>query len=363
MTAAFCSAQSDSIKKAADTTRFFAKVGGKITAKRDWLLGIMLNRTPETGFLTGLHYMQFFKMSRDSNLRTSNLDFTFSYTEKKQAIVMLNNTLIFKNGKYILRGTNAYKKWNEYFWGIGNDAPESNKELVNFNLRQVTQRFSRAITSKLFAGIQYQYYQVSEVSSPRGGLLDSLPIAGAQGSLTSGVGVHILYDSRDNVINSYKGFYLDIGNYVNDKHFGSNYSFNNFTVDARRYIQIFPRQILALQGIVNFNWGEVPFKQMASIGGEKMMRGYYYGRYRDYNMIAFQAEYRFPVWRWVGLCVFGSCGGVAAKVNQFNTRNVLFTYGICFRILWIKHERVNVGFDIGVGKHTAGSYGGTGEVF
>ena len=72
-----------------DTSSFFAKAERKISAKRNWLLGIQLNRTPETGFLTGVHYVQFFKMGRDTTLRTSNLDFTFSITEKKQIVVLI----------------------------------------------------------------------------------------------------------------------------------------------------------------------------------------------------------------------------------------------------------------------------------
>ena len=230
----------DSLRSPRDTTRFFFRAGKKITAKRNWLLGVMLNRTPETGFLTGLHYMQFFKMGKDTTIRTSNIDFTFSFTEKRQIILALNNTLQFKKGKYMLRGTNAFKKWNEYFWGVGNDVPDKNRELINYDLRQVAQRFCRAINSKVYVGLQYQYYQVSNVTSPSGGLLDSLNVTGSHGSLTSGLGAVFLYDTRDNVINPYKGFYLDISNYVNSKSLGSNFSFNNFSIDARKYIKVFP---------------------------------------------------------------------------------------------------------------------------
>ena len=345
----FCSAQKDSIKRLHDTTRLTAKIGKILKMKRNWAAGLMLNRTPETGFLTGVNWRQFFKMSRDTNLRTSNADFAFSYTERKQMIFLLNNNLIFKNEKYILRGTSAYKKWNTYFWGIGSEALESNKELVNYNLKQFTQRLSRIVAPNLYAGIQYQYYQVSEIESPKGKFLDTTNIAGSEGSLSSGFGINLFFDSRDNIINPYKGFYFDISNYIYGKYFGSKTNFNNFAIDVRKYIQIFPRRILAFQGIVNFNWGNVPFSQMASIGGDKMMRGYYLGRYRDYNMIAFQTEYRFPVWKFIGLCVFGSCAEVAGKVNKFNTTNIVLAGGIGLRIMWIKHERVNLIFDVGVG--------------
>lgn len=351
---------------AQDTTlplKFSERFIQKLTAKREFLLAPQLDRSPETGFLTGIYYLQMFKIGHDSTVRTSNTETTLSVTERKQFLCEVNNTLLFHKEKYILRGVNIFSKFNEYFWGIGNNSQEVNREAVEFNFYQVTQRLTQSFAYHIFAGVQYQFYQVDHVESQICGLLDTQPIAGEKGSKTSGLGLLFLYDSRDNVINPSQGAYLDVSNYINSKAFGSTFEFNNFTIDARRYINVLPKQILALQGLMNFNNGAIPFRQLATMGGDIMMRGMYKGRYRDNNMMALQAEYRFKVWKFIGLTVFGSGAEVAHSVNNFNTSDIRYTYGFAFRFMFIAHERVNVGIDFGFGRNTSAIYLGSGEAF
>jgi hypothetical protein len=343
--------------------RFDSTLIERITQKRSFLLAPQLDRSPETGFLTGIYYLQLFKLGKDTATRTSNTETTLSYTQKNQIVAELNNTLLFPGEKYILRGTSVYKKFSEFFYGIGNDTKAENVEPIQFDNVQIVQRLTRSIVPHVFLGMQYQFNQVWNLRYPVGGILDTGHIAGSGGSVTSGAGFVFLYDSRDNVINSYSGFYLDISNYVNRKELGSQYNFNNLTIDARKFFELWPRNILALQAVLNFNDSHAPFRQLANMGGDINMRGIYYGRFRDNNMMTFQAEYRFPVWRWLGFCVFGSLGEVADQVNHFSMDGIHYTYGGAVRVMFIKHERVNIGVDLGVGNKTNGVYFGSGEAF
>ncbi|QHV95360.1 hypothetical protein [Spirosoma endbachense] len=63
-------------------------------------------------------------------------------------------------------------------------------------------------------------------------------------------------------------------------------------MDIRRYNLLAPHTVLALPGFANLNVGEVPFKLAATFGWSFLLRGYYNGRYRDNNALAFQAEVR-----------------------------------------------------------------------
>lgn len=52
--------------------------------------------------------------------------------------------------------------------------------------------------------------------------------------------------------------------------------------------------------------GDPPFQELPRIGGDKLMRGYYEGRWRDYCATALQSELRIPlVWR-LGVTLFGA---------------------------------------------------------
>jgi hypothetical protein len=73
----------------------------------------------------------------------------------------------------------------------------------------------------------------------------------------------------------------------------SDYKFNSIFSDSRLFRPFGKRNVWASQLIGQFNMGDVPFNQLALIGGESIMRGYYTGRFRDKNQIAAQTELRF----------------------------------------------------------------------
>ena len=335
----------------------------RITRTRNFLLAPQLDRSPETGFLTGLYYLQLFKIGKDTATRTSNTETTLSYTQNRQFVTEVNNTLLFPGEKYILRGMSVYKNFSEYFYGLGNNTKAADQQLIRFDNIQLVQRLTRVVAPHTFVGIQYQYNLVANLRYLPNTILDTGHISGSHGSMTSGAGFVFLYDSRDNVLNSYRGFYLDISNYAFSKALGSEYSYNNLTIDARKFIELWPRYILGLQTVMSFSDGHPPFRQLSLMGGDIMMRGIYQGRFRDNDLITAQAEFRFPVWRWLGFCVFGGMGEVADRIDHFSVSEIHYTYGAAVRVMFIKHERVNIGVDVGCGQNTSGVYFGSGESF
>ena len=93
------------------------------------------------------------------------------------------------------------------------------------------------------------------------------------------------------------------------------------------------------------------------------MRGYYRGRYRDKNMIAFQMEYRIPVWWRLGLVGFVGFGDVADKVSHFELLNFKYSVGWGVRYLLLSQERINVRLDFGIGGGSSNLYITINEAF
>jgi hypothetical protein len=56
-------------------------------------------------------------------------------------------------------------------------------------------------------------------------------------------------------------------------------------------------------------------------------------------------------------------GEVADAMSHFSMDGIHYTYGAAVRVMFIKHERVNIGVDLGLGSHTSGVYFGSGESF
>jgi hypothetical protein len=95
---------------------------------------------------------------------------------------------------------------------------------------------------------------------------------------------------------------------------------------------------------------------MGMIGGDTLMRGYYYGRYRDKNLAVLQAEYRMPVWKRLGLVGFAGVGDVAPAPGRFRLGSFKAAGGFGFRFLFDPKEKTSIRLDFGFGKDTSGMY-------
>lgn len=323
-------------------------------------------RSPETGLAYGILTLGLFKMLgvKDSLTRTSNMEVPIILTSRKQFVVDLIYNLITNKERYFIRGVNQYNNFSEYYYGIGNHTPDADRTFVKYNSFRSNHRIVTRVWGRHFLGFQYQYYNVSHTS-----FKDTLQYnptdarLGYRGFRTSGLGLVYLYDSRDNVINSRKGTYLEFSNLVANHSEGSQYDFNNITLDVRKFYPVGKGQVLAFQGIINHNQGDLPWRQMAAMGGFSMMRGYYLGRHRDKNYAAFQAEYRLHIWKFFGMTFFGSAGEVAPQLEKLSLNELKYAGGAGLRFQVDKKERVNIRFDMGFGSGTPGYYLTIGEAF
>jgi outer membrane protein assembly factor BamA len=216
--------------------------------------------------------------------------------------------------------------------------------------------FKRKILKKLYFGIFSEYRYENLVKVEDGGLLQKGDIPGSGKGDTSGVGLQINWDARDNIYYPKKGFYYFLSWALFRKAFGSDYDFTRWNMDFRKYFCFFSRQVLAVQGYFNYIQGDPPFQKMSLVGGSTLMRGYYLGRYRDKNMIFFQMEYRLPVWKRWGLAGFAGFGDVADRFSNFRVKDFKYSLGFGIRFLLLRKENLNIRLDFGFGRNTSGFY-------
>ena len=169
-------------------------------------------------------------------------------------------------------------------------------------------RFTRQITTSGFhLGLQYRLEYAFDFQTDTTGNLNSGLIKGSEGYLASGAGLSALYDTRDNNMFPFKGYYLIFSNHFYTRWLGSDSEFAQFKVDARGYFNPFTSNVIAVQALTSFHAGEPPFKMLSLLGGPETMRGYYAGRYRDRHLMAGQVEWRFPIWwRFIGTGFYGT---------------------------------------------------------
>ncbi len=333
-------------------------VTSAVEKKGSWVALPVIYYTPETRFGFGALGMRLFSLdANDTTVRTSNVQLYGLYTLNKQILISPSYTLFFPEEKYVLKGNLAYFKFPRNYYGIGNELPESNEELVDYTLLRAENRLLRKLNQQLFAGLQWNYYRIFNVEQAPEGLLETQQPAGWDGYTASGIGAALVFDTRDIVVNPSRGGYLELGTLFNTSFTGSDFSYNQYTIDARKYFQVHPnRHILALQALGKFTSGTVPFLQLSQLGGATIMRGYYEGRYRDKNYIAAQAEYRLPIWWRIGAAAFAGVGDVAPALDAFTLATFKPSYGLGLRFMVNESEKVNIRFDYAWGKEASGFY-------
>jgi outer membrane protein assembly factor BamA len=355
------------LKKTANWVLHHALIDTTTPGQPSFRIYPTLAYAPETDLEIGISTLYIFQAKKDSNNRISELNaFTF-FTLQKQYGIWLDNAIYGDKDKWFILGRTRFQRFPLLYYGVGPNAVKDYPATIDANYLLFRQRVLRKIAPNLFLGpeVDYQSLSRTSVEHHKNDVVKELP-AGSEGSSNIGLGGAIVYDNRHNVLNVRKGHFAEIGLLNYSRKLGSKYDFNGINTDFRTYQPISKRDVLALQVTGNFYTGNVPFNQMALMGGEIMMRGYYYGRYRDKNMIAAQAEYRMlplSFSKRIGAAFFAGTAVVAPTIGSLRLDNLKLAGGAGIRYLLFPKKDIFVRFDVGVTKEGVGFYFFTGEAF
>lgn len=307
--------------------------------------------SPETRLSFGGLGMYTFRFKGESlETRPSQLQVGTAYTLNKQLLFYIPFRLYLKNEKYLTYGELGYYKYNYFFHGIGNEQDLQFEELYDVNYPRVRLNVLRQLNEKVYVGLRYQFddYDVkTNRLDPEGQLVEG-KITGSTGGVVSGIGAVMNYDSRDNILFPRDGLFIESVALYNATELGSDFDYSKFSVDIATYLENKWKHILALNVYGEFTGGDAPFNELSFLGGNRKMRGYYSGRYRDNHLLLAQAEYRFPLFWRLKMVVFAGYGGVANEFSNFNISEFKLAYGAGLRIQ-INKEGLHGRIDYGIG--------------
>ncbi|AYA37427.1 hypothetical protein D3Y59_10405 [Hymenobacter oligotrophus] len=329
---------------------------------------------PETGFAVGATFLPTWRHGRDTTVRKSNGRIGGWYSQKKQLNLQLSHTIFTRQERYLVMGDILFFDYPIYFYGIGNDTEERNESEISYKLLIVQQRGLRRFWPFWFAGATYRFTDTRSIKADKPtvndgdtpNLLLGLTERERQPTRISGLGPTVIHDSRDNILSSFTGNYLELQALFNAKGLGSDYNFTRYLVDARHYQPLFgsTNTIWASQVIGQFHNGSVPFRELANLGGISLLRGIYEGRFRDRQLVAAQTEIRQHLFWRINGAVFAGVGQVAPHVNDFGFGRFNVAGGAGIRFQFNRRDRINVRFDYGVGTGgNSGLYFGVNEAF
>jgi hypothetical protein len=342
-------AQSDTSPQK-DTLSKFDKFNQKAEAFFKWAPAPIITYSTEAGNTFGLAKFNLFHPSKkDSISKPSKLAEVVTFSTKGRVNISVANDLILKENKYMILSYFNYKKTPEYLLGIGNDVSLDDVEEVTVNRLKFATAAMRLVKENYYAGISLDFSDYYGIETDSNSFLIRDEISGLRGGTDVGVGFAGALDSRDNRYNAFKGALLLTTITFYPKFLGSRYEFTSIYIDARKYFNPWLKHVIAIQATTTYTSGDVPFYDLALMGGEDRMRGYYKGALRDKVLFDTQLEYRLPIWNIFGLATWVATGRVADSYKNMSLDGFWLSYGGGVRIRVDSENNTNLRFDMGFG--------------
>lgn len=374
----------------------------KSQAAGSLLLVPIIGSNPATGFMFGVGGQYAFKMQ--GSTLYSNFSGSAQFTTKSQVIFMLKNNVYTRSNKIFFSGDWRYLIYSQATYGLGTDSPaggiidyqyslmgvstteDSLIQPMKFNFGRFHQSVSYKVKEGFYAGLGFYYDSYKKIRdeklllNPTDTLFTSHFVYNTYygfsttGYSVSALNINLVYDTRDNMINPYRGIYA-MASWRGGFKFLGNKNYSNFTqVEFRGYhsfSETNPRHLIAVWLMGDFSpEGELPYLVLPATSYDqrgRSGRGYTQGRYRGSNLVYGEAEYRFPISR---------CGGILGGVvfvNATTSDNPILKlnlfesikpgYGAGLRIMVDKRSRTNLAVDLGFGEKSFGFYLAASEVF
>jgi outer membrane protein assembly factor BamA len=257
---------------------------------------------------------------------------------------------------------------------------------MEFNFIRFHQSVSFRILDSFYAGFGYAYDGYSKIVDEKlrlepGDTLITSHFAyntiygfSKTDYFSSAVNANLVYDTRDNMLNPYRGVYAFFSWRGGLKFLGNDRNANFLQFEWRSFhpiSKILPRHLIGFWVMGGFVPAEqYPYLILPATAYDqrgRSGRGYTQGRFRGPNMIYSEAEYRFPISKPGG--VLGGVVFINATTtdNPFLRLNLLESvkagYGAGLRIMVDKASRTNLAVDAGFGQRSFGFYLAASETF
>lgn len=305
--------------------------------------------TPETSVIFGVGAVITIRgQTSHAATRPDNLTFYVIYTLKNQVAVTFNPDFYFAEDKWHVKITSWYQKFPDLFFGIGNKTVSDNVEDVTTENVSIQPVLTGHVYKHLRLGIIYHFNHTSMQKVEKNGILYTNVLPGSRGSLLSGLGPIIDWDSRDNIFYPAKGLWFQLYATAYRTGLGSEFDFTAWTMDFRHFFELQDRYILALQLMVKSMSGTIPFNHLALLD---LLRGVHSSRFRDRNTLMAQVEFRYPLYKRFSGVAFTSIGDVPHRIDGLQLKEMKYAIGVGLRFAVLPVDKINLRFDVGYSRY------------
>jgi hypothetical protein len=306
--------------------------------------------------------------------RISTVVASASYTQNKQFIMPVLSSIWTKNNKFNFVGDMRYYQYPQSTYGLGSSSSIKNEDPMDFSFARFYETALRHVTGNWYAGLGYAidtYWNVSQTGVNSVAQTDYTRYGTFSHSVSSGLTLNLLHDSRDNSINPAKGWYGSVQYRDNVEALGSTQGWQSLIIDLRKYIR-FPAGSDNVLALWSYDWfilsGKPSYLNLPSTSWDSNSatgRGYIQGRFRGAQMVYAESEYRFKITNngLLGGVIFANAQSLSAQQGT-RLQAVQPAFGPGLRLKLNKTSRTNVAVDYGFGREgSKGLFIDVGEIF
>ncbi|MDD6622765.1 MAG: BamA/TamA family outer membrane protein [Candidatus Limisoma sp.] len=332
------------------------------------------NKKIDFGILGGPHYSSatgvglgivasgLYRIDRnDPQLPLSNVSIFSNVTSKGLLMVGVRGNNVFPRERFRLDYTTYIYTFPSTLWGIGyeqgnNDDNETNYSRLKFEAKP---RFLVRLAPHTYIGplVNVQYINITDFDQSVADLMG----CDERKFTTFGGGLSFTYDSRDIILNATRGWFVQLDQIFNPSWLGNDHVYHWTDLTVSTYHKAWRGAVIAGEFHSMFNYNDVPWPMLATVGGQSRMRGYFEGRYRDKNIMEAQIELRQHIKKRHGIVVWVGAANVFPKFSEMRLKHTLPNFGTGYR--WRFKQGVNVRLDLGLTRNGMGFIFNINEAF
>lgn len=331
-------------------------------SKTDWAILPIAGYTTNNGFVGSLAFSIGIQNQNPliAKPKISSILTNINYTSYRQTIIPLQANIWSKNENYNYNVDWKYVDYPSYIWGFKETENPETGMLINFSSIKLHQSILKRVYKNWYLGAGYYFdsfwnvYPKEELSPTENKHFNEML---NKKSTSSSLVFRVMYDSRENQINSKQGSYLSATLRNSAKAYGSNENWNSLSIDYRKYVN-FPRNSQNTLAFWLMGWYNTahksPYFLLPSSGwddAQNTARGTMQGRYRGAKMNYLETEYRFGILKngLLGAVLFANAQTFPEQ-GAVSFKNPYLGAGFGFRVKINKRSSTNICLDFGFGQ-------------
>jgi hypothetical protein len=356
-----------------DSIAFIEKTIRKVNKKVNFTIipGPTANASQKIGF--GVLPMIVYDIDRKDSLSPPSSTAALIYFDFYGSwMTAAQQTFFWNHNKWRAIVVVGYGQLRQKFFGIGRDTSvvtnnDSNYVWALENPLMFTATCYRKVVSHFYAGLEYNYssiYMTGKDSASKAVMTQGGVDLGT--TIQSKICPTFMWDNRDNIYWSTKGYYAGLNLQVASRYLASSkdfYILTGYVSGYHRLIQDNKRLSLAWRFFFQGTRGDLPYDQFPMYcRGDKVM-GYTAGKYVNNSEVNGQVEVRYDIWKFLGISGFYSLGKVYTNMNTFGQSIWLPSIGANAYVTLIPYRNIRLRLSGVLARKDWGVYIGVGQMF